>query len=264
MGNENIRGCSAANLWCWAVLIILSALALVIAPAWLTFNRFRGWSWTRGAREGTWIYGRFYLAAIRPFVKVTIIGQLSSLNPAPGVMVVNHQSWLDIYLLGAQKERNLCFLVRGWPFRRLFFFRPLMRLSGYIETEGVEAEEILRQCRREIQSGSIIVCFPEGTRSRDGSLGRFRSGVFKLAAELDIPMIPLIIHHSGRVMPKGSLVFRPGVIRMEIGRPAEPGHFRAEAIAHGAMRRFVRHRFISALELNPSPDGSDETNHSLP
>lgn len=125
-----------------------------------------------------------------------------------------------------------------------------MRIAGYIETEGVEAVDILSQCRREMDAGAIVLCFPEGTRSRDGSLGKFHSGVFKLAAELGRPVVPMIVKHSGRIIPKGSFIFRPGRIKIVLETPAQPGLFAGEGIPHGALRRFVRRRFLSALSLD--------------
>jgi len=238
---------AAANLWCWSALIVISAAALVAAPLWLTAGRLRGWSWTRGAREGTWLYSRLYLAVIRPFVKTEVINPGLGAEHSPAILTVNHQSWLDLYLMAAQRMRDICILVRAWPFRRLFFFGPFMRLAGYVETEGAEVDDILRQCRREIENGAAILCYPEGTRSRDGTLGRFHSGVFKLAVELDRPIIPVVVRHSGRIMPKGSFIFRPGCIKIELQPPVHPGEFAGETIPHGALRRFVRRRFQSAL-----------------
>ena len=260
MNKEKTGTRFAANLWCWILLFMLSTLALGVAPLWLVGNRLKGKSWIRSAREGIWLYGWVYLMGIRPFVKTAITGADLALKRAPAIMVINHQSWLDIYLLGTQNARNLCFLVRSWPFRRLFFFQPLMRLAGYIETEGVAADEILKKCRAELQAGAMIVCFPEGTRSRDGSLGRFHSGVFKLATELDISVIPLVIRHSGQIMPKGSLVFQPGTIHLEMGPVVEPEKFKDETITHGAMRRFVRHHFKSVLERNHAVSGFNDKN----
>jgi 1-acyl-sn-glycerol-3-phosphate acyltransferase len=165
----------------------------------------------------------------------------------PVLLAANHQSWLDLYLLAAQNARNLCFLVRAWPFRKLFFFRPLMRLAGYIETEGLPLEKLWPRLKVEAGRGAVLVAFPEGTRSPDGELGRFHSGLFKLALDLNLPVWPLIIHHSGRVMPKGSLVFRPGRIRVELGRPIRPEDFVQAAIPHRAMSRAARLVFQKAL-----------------
>lgn len=238
-----------ANLWCWVALLAVSLAALLLAPAWLILGRaWKGLSPARGIREGTRIYARWYLAAIRPFVKIELAGRAPKADDYPLIVTANHQSWLDLYLLAALPwSGNVCLLVRSWPFKRLFFFGPLMRMAAHIETEGRAPEEILNEGRQALAKGAVIACFPEGTRSPDGSLGRFRSGGFKLAAELDLPILPLIIHHSGRVMPKGSLRFQPGTIRLEQKPLIYPSVFKNEAIVHGALRRTVRRVFLDSL-----------------
>jgi 1-acyl-sn-glycerol-3-phosphate acyltransferase len=198
-------------------------------------------------RDGVWLYGRAFLNALRPVAKTDLVNCQALPLAGPALVAANHQSWLDLYLLAAQNARNLCFLVRGWPFRRLFFFRPLMRLAGYIETEGVPWEELWLRLRAEVGRGAVLVAFPEGTRSPDGELGRFHSGLFKLAIDLDLPVWPLVIHRSGRVMPKGSLFFRPGPIRVKFEQPLRPGDFARAPIPHGAMRRAARLAFKKAL-----------------
>lgn len=235
------------NIWCWGWLILISLGALLAAPLWLALARLGGWNWARGVREGTWLYARLYLTAIRPFVRTETANPELAREHAPAILAVNHQSWLDLYLIAAQEARDICVLVRAWPFKRLFFFGPLMRLAGYVATEGAEAPDVLAQCRREMEAGAVILGFPEGTRSRDGTLGRFHSGVFKLAMELNRPVVPLIVRHSGRIMAKGSFIFYPGCIKMLLDDPVQPGRFAGENIPHGALRRFVRRRFQSVL-----------------
>ena len=246
---KTVAGLIAVNFWCWGMLFVLSIVSLAVSPAWLISGRLRGWKWDRCAREGIWLYGRFYINLISPFIKVDISGENAAVQQGPVVVVVNHQSWLDIYILAAQGARNLCMLVRSWPFKRLFFFRPIMQLAGYVETEGTNVDDIFQQCRENLQHGAVIVCFPEGTRGSPGSLGRFHSGVFKIASDLEASVVPLIIHHSGRIMQKKSLLFKAGVIKMEMGPPICPSQFAQEHIPHGAMRRFVRDRFKKSLGL---------------
>jgi len=237
----------AANLWAWGSLAVLSALALAMAGPWLAWGRLRGRPVPAVVREGVWLYGRAYLHLLRPTAKVELADSGAGPLNGPALVAANHQSWLDLYLLAAQNARNVCFLVRAWPFRRLFFFRPLMRLAEYVETEGVPWEELWPSLRAEAARGSVMVAFPEGTRSSDGELGRFHSGLFKLAIDLDLPVWPLVIHRSGRVMPKGSLFFRPGPIRVKFEQPLRPGDFARAPIPHGAMRRAARLAFKKAL-----------------
>lgn len=237
----------AANLWCWGALIAISLAALGAAPFFLLAGRVCGWRWARVVRLGTRLYAGLYILVIRPFVRVRLQGARAVAGHFPAVLAVNHQSWLDLYLMAAVPWPNICLLIRAWPFKRLFFFRPLMQLADHVPTEGAELADILSHCRRELAGGACILGFPEGTRSPDGSLGRFHSGLFRLALELQQPLIPVIIKGSGRVMPKKSLIFRPGEIEIRFEEPVDARQFAGENIPHGALRRFVRRRFQNAL-----------------
>jgi 1-acyl-sn-glycerol-3-phosphate acyltransferase len=254
----------AANIWAWSGLAVLSALALLLAGPWLGWGRLRGRSVPAVIRDGVWLYGRACLHLWRPVVKVNLAGRRAARLKGPALMAINHQSWLDLYLMSAQNARNVCFLVRAWPFRRLFFFRPLMRLAGYIETEGAPLEDLLASLRAEAGRGAILAAFPEGGRSPDGELGRFHSGLFKLAMDMNLPVWPLVIHHSGRVMPKGFFLFRPGSIRVEFGPPLRPEDFAQALVPHGAMRRAARLFFQRTLAAHDRinrparPNGSTE------
>ncbi|MDR1656978.1 MAG: 1-acyl-sn-glycerol-3-phosphate acyltransferase [Deltaproteobacteria bacterium] len=241
----------AANVWCWGWLIIVSMATLLVAPLWLLTAKPRGWSLARVIREGAWLYGWVYLACIRPFVRVEVVNPHLVKEHSPVIMAGNHQSWLDLMLLATQKERNFCILVGTWPFKRLFFFGPLIKLARNVTTEGVAADEILRQCHREVATGACILGYPEGTRSFDGSLGRFHSGLFKLAVELNLPVVPVIVKNSRRIISKGSLIFRPGCIKIIFEPPIGSQMFAGEPIPHRALSKYVRQRFLKALTIAP-------------
>jgi 1-acyl-sn-glycerol-3-phosphate acyltransferase len=69
------------------------------------------------------------------------------------------------------------------------------------------------------ESGLTIVMFPEGTRSPDQELQRFKKGSFVLALQAQCPIVPVGIEGSGRIMPKGSFRIRSGTIRVRVGDP---------------------------------------------
>ena len=70
--------------------------------------------------------------------------------------------------------------------------------------------------------------FPEGTRSRDGEIKPFKQGVFHLAIKSGVPIVPVSIIGSGRIMPKRSLRIKPGQIKLMIGKPIEVVNFDIE------------------------------------
>lgn len=244
-------GLILTNLWMYLVLGSATVAVLALYMPWLVLASLAGRPFRRTARKGILLYGRVCMLAARPAVRVRVNAP-SALRDAPAAVVVaNHQSFFDTYLLGAQNADNIGMLIKGWPFKKLFFFRPVMRAAGYIETAGDPPEKTLARCLEELSGGGHLLAFPEGTRSADGGLGRFHSGMFALAMEAGVRVIPMVIHGSHAVLPKGSRLFRPGTIHVEFLPPVDTERFRSELIPHGALRRHVRALMAECLERGP-------------
>jgi 1-acyl-sn-glycerol-3-phosphate acyltransferase len=84
-------------------------------------------------------------------------------------------------------------------------------------------------------SGYSLFVFPEGTRSPDGSLARFRAGTFMMAIEAGLPVVPVAIDGSRFVMPKGQLMTSPGHVRVEVLDPIPTAGYRPDQ-----ARQFAR------------------------
>jgi 1-acyl-sn-glycerol-3-phosphate acyltransferase len=196
------------------------------------------------------------LRLLHPWLPVRIDDPSTALRHAPCILVANHQSFLDIYLLGAQDQSDLCLVSKSWPHRLLFFFAPMMRSAGYIDAQSLDAATVHARCRERIADGATLVFFPEGRRSRDGNLGRFHAGAFLLALEEGVPVVPLAIMDSFRACPPGSLRFRPGGIHMAVLPPMHPPRA-DDPLAHRTFMRSVRTAFLQAL-----PEGADGQGHA--
>jgi 1-acyl-sn-glycerol-3-phosphate acyltransferase len=72
-----------------------------------------------------------------------------------------------------------------------------------------------------LPDGAGVMCFAEGTRSDTGHVGPFKAGGFAAALQNEMPLLPITINGSRHVLPKGSLLFRRGIIEMVIGDPIE-------------------------------------------
>ncbi|MBI3813551.1 MAG: 1-acyl-sn-glycerol-3-phosphate acyltransferase, partial [Nitrospinae bacterium] len=77
----------------------------------------------------------------------------------------------------------------------------------------------------EIKGGRSIVVFPEGTRTKDGSIGAFKRGSLYLIFKTGAPVVPITISGSFDVIKKGEFVIRPGIIRIFIDKPIEVSRF---------------------------------------
>lgn len=224
----------------WGLFAALAALPLLRRGAPPALQRL--------ARLCITAYGRGVLFWLRPWLPVHIESpQLAAAN-APCIIVANHQSFLDLYLLGAQSEANLCLVSKAWPYRLLFFFAPIMRLAGYVNVEKLPPEAVETVCLERLAQGATLVVFPEGRRTRDGALGRFRAGAFALACKANVPVIPMIMENSFVVFPAGARRFRPMPLRLRLLAPVLPQDFADARLPHRAMLRHVRELFLQNLQ----------------
>jgi 1-acyl-sn-glycerol-3-phosphate acyltransferase len=140
------------------------------------------------------------------------------------VFLSTHQSWMDIpVMLGylpaqlriAAKREVFLIPFLGWHMRR----------GGHISiNRGSTAEAVasLRRAAAELRRGGVSAfLFPEGTRTRDGSLQPLKKGGFRLAVESGLPIVPVAIVGTRRAMPRGSMVLRRGPVVMHLGPPLQ-------------------------------------------
>ncbi|MFW5926776.1 MAG: lysophospholipid acyltransferase family protein [Wenzhouxiangella sp.] len=139
------------------------------------------------------------------------------------VYVANHQSMIDVCALFMALPLPLRFLLKAElgavPF--LGWYARAMGMILIRRGKAAQARSGLAGATALLADGHSMAAFPEGTRSRDGSMGRFRRGVFRTAIEAGVPVVPIAIDGSGHVMPPGGFHIRPGTIRVRIGRPID-------------------------------------------
>ncbi len=130
--------------------------------------------------------------------------------PQPCILVANHQSAIDILLLLQLPPDARCW-AKNWPFR-MPFLGALMKLCGHLH---VQHADVLEQAAESLRRGVSLYVFPEGTRSRNGRLGRFHDGAFLLAARTNCPIVPVAIHGSGRCMTPDHIAIFDVPLRVE-------------------------------------------------
>jgi 1-acyl-sn-glycerol-3-phosphate acyltransferase len=167
------------------------------------------------------------------------------LVPGEGGLIVaaNHVSYLDPLVLGAVFPRPVRFLMlRSFyePWYLRWFCAPVGAIP--IDTEGGMQLGSIKRALRALEEGEVVGIFPEGARSRDGSLQPFERGVALLAARAGVPVVPAFIDGTHRAMPPGSALIRPRKIRVVLGEPLAPQTGKdgsAEAALHLRVERAV-------------------------
>lgn len=155
----------------------------------------------------------------------------------PSVIVANHQSHLDLICLMALNPK-LIFFTNEWVWKNPIYGY-VIRKADYIPVnDGVEAH--LDKIRALVERGYSLVIFPEGTRTVDGSIGRFHKGAFYVASELGLDITPVFIHGAYDVLPKTDFMLREGSVNVEVG-PKIPCSKDYRSMTKVCHRIFVSH-----------------------
>lgn len=131
-----------------------------------------------------------------------IINKTHQTFTGASVVICNHASFLDI-LLTIMQHPKLILLTNKWVWDSPIF-GGVVRLADYYPVmEGAEGS--VEQMRERVAEGYSIVVFPEGTRSTDGKIKRFHKGAFYIAEQLNIPILPLLIHGASDGIRKNDI-----------------------------------------------------------
>lgn len=146
---------------------------------------------------------------VNPFWSLKIINRENFDETIPHVIVCNHQSLVDILVIYSlfrhfkwtSKAENFRLPFVGWVLSLNNSIRIYRRASNAYEKFAFQA-------RKALKANSSIVVFPEGTRSPDGTLGRFKDGAFMLAHEEKVSILPMVLDGTSAAVPKKGWVIR--------------------------------------------------------
>jgi 1-acyl-sn-glycerol-3-phosphate acyltransferase len=137
------------------------------------------------------------------------------------VFLSTHQSYMDIPAMLGYLPAQLRIAAKKVLFRIPFMGWHLTR-AGHIPIDRSSTQNAVTSMQRAasyLKKGICAFVFPEGTRSRDGYLHKFKKGGFKLAMQAGVPIIPITIIGSRQALPPDEIIFRPGVIDMYVDAP---------------------------------------------
>ena len=143
----------------------------------------------------------------------------------PVIFVSNHQSFIDVKLSIAAIPRNFSFISKD-ILLKIPLLGKYMRTSGHIgirRSDERNAYGTLSEVIRKLDSGKSIIYFPEGTRSENGELGKFKRGISMVILKSGRRVIPTAIMGSRGYLPKSSILSNPGHrdIGFRFGKPLE-------------------------------------------
>lgn len=189
-------------------------------------------------------------------IRVDVIGRENVLMNRPQIFMANHQSDFDILIVLAHIPGQFRWIAKKELFK-IPIFGQAMKNAGYIEIDRQNHERAMKsleEAAQKIREGKSVVTFPEGTRTKDGTIKPFKQGLFHLAIQAGVPIVPISIIGAHEIMPKRTLKVKPGRITMVIDKPVDVSGYTIET--RGELIEWVRDIIVRNFENGGASDGT--------
>ena len=208
---------------------------------------------------------RYFDAVIRELgIELVAEGTDKVAATGPCVIAVNHNSLLDVPVVGTVLPIDY-----KWVSKKSIFYTPFvgwhLYVAGHIwvdRSRKDNMERLAEKFHRVVQSGGSILMFPEGTRSPDGRLQKFKSGAFVTAIRENVPVLPIVLDGTERLMQKGELLMPHGVekiVRVRVCDPiAPPPATESDERRVIRLRNATRRAMVDALDALRGAKGAAE------
>jgi 1-acyl-sn-glycerol-3-phosphate acyltransferase len=202
----------------WYCAFTLLIAALVLLPNYVYYQAWRPGRLQLACRRFIQLYGRLVIRLSWPLVRVHVENLDAAKKIDPCVYVMNHFSALDVFFCGFLPGYSTVIAIRSWPFK-IPFLNIFMRIAKYMDVEKNPLEQTLRQAAQVIQAGNCILFFPEGHRSKNGQLQPMSKGAFRIAADNNVPVVPVGIKGTEYLGGYKSRSLRPSRVRLHFFPP---------------------------------------------
>ena len=188
-------------------------------------------------------------------LKLIVDGEQYLWSHRPAVFIFNHQSSIDVLITAKLLRENIVGVAK----KEIKYQLPMGPAFTYMGTVYIDREHVgdpkiaMRPAVDAIRSNRSVVVAPEGTRSNDGVLKRFKNGAFHIAQQAGVPIVPIVIHNAQDALPYKSLFVRPAEVKVTVLEPVATDDWEAEDVP--AIARDMRARYLEVLGQS---DGEQE------
>lgn len=152
------------------------------------------------------------------------------------ILASNHLSYFDPIVLGLLTPRKINFMAKEELFENFFFRLLITKLGAFpVKRERVD-KTVYQKVLDLLKKGELLVLFPEGTRSWEGKLGRLQQGTARIALRANVPLVPVIIRGTEKVLPRGKKMIRLTKIETRIGEPLRGKKSKKEDVKRAVER----------------------------
>jgi 1-acyl-sn-glycerol-3-phosphate acyltransferase len=195
------------------IMVLIGIVVLIFFDDYAA-NRTTGVWWAR-------------LAGYITPMRVRVSGRDHIVKGQSYVIVSNHQSMYDVLVLYGWLGLDIKWVIKK-ELRKVPVIGFAAEKGGNIFIDRSHprgAYESLMAAKKKIVNGTSIIILPEGTRSRTGGLGEFKKGAFWLARELKLPVLPVTIVNTGKILPPGTFDLFPGTVSIKIHQPIDTASY---------------------------------------
>lgn len=184
-------------------------------------------------------------------VRLSVVGEENLWRRRPAVFIFNHQSSIDMPVMGALVRRDLTGVAKKEAARDPRFAPVgfLVDVAYVDRRDSSQARKALEPVVEKLASGISIAIAPEGTRSPTPRLGRFKKGAFHIAMQAGVPIVPIVIRNAGDVMWKNSPLIRKGTIDVAVLEPISTSRWKADELDERVAG--VREIYLETLDNWP-------------
>ena len=195
-------------------------------------------------------------------LRLEVIGEHHVWSQRPAVFFINHQSTLIDFVVTSRLLRHGFTAVAKKELQRTPLIGQLFSMAGVAFVDRANrnsAVESLRPAVDTLKKGTSVVMAPEGTRSLTPRIGTFKKGGFHLAAQAEVPIVPIVIRNAGEIMWRGAKTAKSGTIQVVVHPPIPTEGWTADDI--DAAVHDVRQLYLDTLENWPSAEAGS-TSHA--
>jgi len=199
-----------ASFLAYSLFAIGSLLAVVLLPVF-RFIPLKEGQKKDAFREVIHRFFRFLVYSC-PALKINIINPAKEVFQKPAIIISNHQSMLDIFMMLMLAPKTII-ITKNWVWNNPILGSMAHYADFYCADDGYE--NLKEKISEKIASGYSIIIFPEGKRSFTGEIDRFHKGAFYLAQELKADLLPIIISGTKQSVPRGARLIRKSLITLK-------------------------------------------------
>lgn len=162
------------------------------------------------------------IPTVRIYTRLTISGREHLPSTGAFILAPVHRSYLDTPFAGCVRSKRMRFMGKDSMWDNKLFGWVFSALGSFPVTRGSADREALRRAIEVLQAGEVLVLFPEGERKQGAVVQPLFDGAVYIAIKAGVPIVPVGIGGSERVMPKHAKFVYPRKVHVQIGPPIPP------------------------------------------